>query len=71
MKLYDGKRTPNGRRARIFIREKGLDLPEIVDVDIAKKEHLDPAYAALNPRRPATSPTPPRSDKSEQIHSSL
>ena len=51
MKLYDGKRTPSGRRARIFIREKGLDLPEIVDVDIAKKEHLDPAYAKLNPRR--------------------
>jgi glutathione S-transferase len=51
VKLYDGKRTPNGRRVRIFIREKGLPMPEIVDVDIAKKEHLSPAYAALNPRR--------------------
>ena len=50
MKLYDGKRTPNGRRVRIFIREKGLDLPEIVDTDIAKKEHLSPDYAKLNPK---------------------
>jgi glutathione S-transferase len=51
VKLYDGKRTPNGRRVRIFLREKGLPLPEIVDIDIAKKEHLDPAYAKLNPRK--------------------
>jgi glutathione S-transferase len=51
MKLYDGKRTPNGRRVRIFIREKGIPMPEIVDVDIAKKEHLRPEYAKLNPKR--------------------
>jgi glutathione S-transferase len=50
MKLYDGKRTPNGRRVRIFIREKGIPLPEIVDTDIAKKEHLSPDYAKLNPK---------------------
>jgi glutathione S-transferase len=50
MKLYDGKRTPNGRRARIFIREKHIPLPEIVDTDIAKKEHLRPEYAMLNPK---------------------
>ncbi|MFI5012512.1 MAG: glutathione S-transferase family protein [Hyphomicrobiales bacterium] len=51
MKLYDGKRTPNGRRVRIFIREKQIPMPEIVDTDIAKKEHLRPEYAALNPKR--------------------
>jgi glutathione S-transferase len=51
MKLYDGKRTPNGRRARIFIREKQIPMPEIVDTDIAKKEHLRPEYAKLNPKR--------------------
>jgi glutathione S-transferase len=50
MKLYDGKRTPNGRRARIFIREKGIAMPEIVDTDIAKKQHLSPEYAKLNPK---------------------
>jgi glutathione S-transferase len=50
MKLYDGKRTPNGRRARIFIREKAIPMPEIVDTDIAKKEHLSPHYAKLNPK---------------------
>jgi glutathione S-transferase len=51
MKLFDGKRTPNGRRARIFIREKQVPMPEIIDVDIAKKEHLRPEYARLNPKR--------------------
>jgi glutathione S-transferase len=50
MKLYDGKRTPNGRRVRIFIREKGIEMPEIVDTDIAKKEHLSPEYTKLNPK---------------------
>jgi glutathione S-transferase len=50
MKLYDGKRTPNGRRARIFIREKQIAMPEIIDTDIAKKEHLRPEFAKLNPK---------------------
>ena len=50
MKLYDGKRTPNGRRARIFIREKQIAMPEIIDTDIARKEHLSPQYAKLNPK---------------------
>ena len=51
MKLFDGKRTPNGRRVRIFIREKGIEMPEIVDTDIAKMEHRAPEYAKLNPKR--------------------
>jgi glutathione S-transferase len=49
MKLYDGGRSPNPRRVRIFFAEKGIPLPEIVPVDIAKKEHRTEAFTRLNP----------------------
>lgn len=49
MKLYDGGRAPNPRRVRIFFAEKGLTLPELIAVDIAKKEHKTEAFTRLNP----------------------
>ena len=49
MKLYDGGRAPNPRRVRIFFAEKGVALPEIIPVDIAKKEHRSEAFTRLNP----------------------
>ena len=49
MKLYDGGRAPNPRRVRIFFAEKGLPLPEVVPVDLARKEHRTQAFARLNP----------------------
>ncbi|CAM5770063.1 glutathione S-transferase family protein [Bosea minatitlanensis] len=49
MKLYDGGRAPNPRRVRIFFAEKGLALPELVPVDIARKEHKSEAFTRLNP----------------------
>ena len=49
MKLYDGGRAPNPRRVRIFFAEKGVPLPELVPVDIAKKEHRTEAFTRLNP----------------------
>lgn len=51
MKLYDGGRAPNPRRVRIFFAEKGVALPEIVPIDIAKKEHHTPEFTRLNPSR--------------------
>jgi glutathione S-transferase len=51
MKLYDGGRAPNPRRVRIFFAEKGLELPELVAVDIARKEHLTPEFARINPMK--------------------
>ncbi len=48
MKLYDGGRAPNPRRVRIFLAEKGVDIP-LVPVDIAKLEHKSDRFAALNP----------------------
>lgn len=48
MKLYDYPGAPNPRRARIFIREKGLDV-EIVNCDMSKGEHKVPEFLAKNP----------------------
>lgn len=49
MRLYDGGRAPNPRRVRIFFAEKGVPLPEIVPIDIGKKEHRSEAFTRLNP----------------------
>jgi glutathione S-transferase len=49
MKLYDGGRAPNPRRVRIFFAEKGVPLPALVPVDIAKKEHRSEAFTRINP----------------------
>ncbi len=54
MKLYDSGRAPNPRRTRIFLAEKGINLPS-EQVDIMKMEHKRPEYTAINPlqRMPA------------------
>ncbi len=44
MKLYDSRRAPNPRRVRWVMAEKGIVDIEIVDVDLMKGEHRDPAY---------------------------
>jgi len=54
MKLYDSKPAPNPRRARIFLAEKGIELPT-EQVDIMTFQHKTPEYTAINPfqRMPA------------------
>lgn len=49
MKLYDGGRAPNPRRVRIFYAEKGVALPELVPVDIGRREHKTPEFTRINP----------------------
>jgi glutathione S-transferase len=49
MKLYDCAIAPNPRRARIFLAEKGLNLPK-VEIDIFGGENLGPDFLAINPR---------------------
>lgn len=49
MKLYDCAVAPNPRRARMFIAEKGLDIPK-VEIDIIGGENLGDAFLAVNPR---------------------
>jgi glutathione S-transferase len=47
MKLYDSKFAPNPRRVRIFLAEKGIEVPT-EQVDIGAKQHLTPEYASVN-----------------------
>lgn len=48
MKLYDGGRAPNPRRVRVFLAEKGIEVP-VVPVDIGRLEHRSAAFTAVNP----------------------
>ncbi|MEP7454871.1 glutathione S-transferase [Phyllobacterium sp. SB3] len=48
MKLYDGGRAPNPRRARIFLAEKGLNI-SLVPVDMAALGHRSQEIQSLNP----------------------
>jgi glutathione S-transferase len=50
MKLYHSAPSPNSRRVRIFLAEKGLSIP-LVTIDLAKGEQHSDAYRAINPRR--------------------
>src|SRR5882672_4693694 len=50
LKLYHSTSSPNSRRVRIFLAEKGLTVP-LVPVDLAKGQQHSDAYRAVNPRR--------------------
>ena len=48
MKLFESSVAPNPRRVRIFLAEKGIEVP-LVQVDIANKANLEPDFLARNP----------------------
>ncbi len=48
MKLYDSTPAPNPRRVRIFLAEKGIELP-LQQVDIGKAENRQRPYIDKNP----------------------
>jgi glutathione S-transferase len=50
MKLYESKSSPNSRRVRIFLAEKGITIPT-VSINLAAKEQFSDVYVAINPRR--------------------
>jgi glutathione S-transferase len=50
LKLYQSPASPNSRRVRIFLAEKGLTVPLVV-VDLGKGEQHSEAYRTINPRR--------------------
>jgi glutathione S-transferase len=50
MKFYQANSSPNSRRVRIYLAEKGISMP-IVPVDLAAKEQFSEPYAEINPRR--------------------
>ena len=48
MELIDGGRAPSPRRVRIFLAEKGIDVPRR-QIDFANWEQFSDAFKALNP----------------------
>jgi len=48
MKLFDVTAAPNPRRVRIFIAEKGIEVP-MVQVDMRGGEQRTPDYLRMNP----------------------
>ena len=49
MKFYDYIGAPNPRRARIFIKEKELDI-ETIQIDLFDKEQFSDNFKMINPR---------------------
>jgi glutathione S-transferase len=49
MRLYDMRVAPNPRRVRIFLAEKGIEVPK-VEINIRAGENLQPEFLAINPR---------------------
>lgn len=50
LKLYEASGSPNSRRVRIFLAEKGISVSS-VPVDLGAREQFSDAYAKINPRR--------------------
>ena len=48
MKLHEDQRAPNPRRVRIFLAEKGIEVPRR-QLDIMTEEHKTPEISKLNP----------------------
>ncbi|MBB6465007.1 glutathione S-transferase [Aminobacter lissarensis] len=48
MKLFDGGRAPNPRRVRVFLAEKGIDVPKVA-VDMGAMEHKKADVSSRNP----------------------
>ena len=48
MKLYDCTTAPSPQRVRIFLAEKGIDIP-LVQVDLREGEQLGDAFRDINP----------------------
>jgi glutathione S-transferase len=50
MKLYHSTSSPNSRRVRMFVAEKGLSIP-LQPVNLSEKEHFSDWFKAINPRQ--------------------
>ena len=48
MHIIEAKGTPNGRRVRVFLAEKGISV-DAVNIDLRAAENLAPAHRAVNP----------------------
>jgi glutathione S-transferase len=48
MRLFDYNRAPNPRRVRVFVAEKGLEIP-LIKVDLMRMQQLSPEFRQINP----------------------
>src|ERR1700755_1931594 len=48
--FFESKASPNSRRVRIFLAEKGIEFPT-KPVDLGAREQFSDTYVAINPRR--------------------
>ena len=48
MRLHQSPFAPNARRVRMFLAEKGIEIPHVF-VDLAKLDQKTEAYTAVNP----------------------
>jgi glutathione S-transferase len=48
MKLYNSPAAPNPRRVRVFLAEKGVQVP-LEDVDIGNRVNRQPEFLKINP----------------------
>ncbi len=48
MKIYDSSMAPNPRRVRIFLAEKGIQVP-YEQIDLAKGQNRSPEFLTINP----------------------
>ena len=48
MKIYDSTLAPNPRRVRIFLAEKGIQVP-YEQIDLAKGQNRSPEFLTINP----------------------
>lgn len=49
MKIFESKQTPNGRRVRMFLAEKGIADMEYIQVNIKDGENLSADFITKNP----------------------
>lgn len=50
MKIIEDGRTPNSRRVRVFLAEKGVSIA-FEQIDINAGDHMQPSFSRLNPMR--------------------
>jgi glutathione S-transferase len=48
MKIFDGGRAPNPRRVRVFLAEKGIEVP-LAPIDMGAMEHRSNQITSRNP----------------------
>ena len=50
LRLYEASASPNSRRVRIFLAEKGIGVSHVL-VDLSAKQQFSDSYTRINPRR--------------------